>query len=315
MPYYLNWFVASYLDAKYTMDTSGEVRLVFVVGWSEEKLLTHLRVLNQVDTVEPALLPERCLFETKKGDAIIQPEYPGCEQHGAVPAHGLLVQPRSYVAPFQLLELLYGVATADTVWMCEAVRAQDMQPCKAFAMKKHFPVIGTPGTLIASGKWLQRTQPFPLVTVTAEELSSIRHIFAYGTLRHDDTSGASWTHAFNDGLASKPATVRGLSLYLLGYPIVLIPRDESQPNEGVVGCVAHCDAAEMFSSKLAMADGIEGCPSEYRRGVVRAELKDGSHVLAFIYYRVPSAFRDLTALKKSRIASGNFLRRGAAYEF
>lgn len=299
-------------------DRESEVEHIFLVGWAEEMFYLYSRIRNLASSAERALHPTLHLFETKKNEAVFQALCPGFpEQEDTHRGEGLLLKPVAtctpevYLSQFSLGYL--GAPRSVTV-----LRRVDHKPVKALTFSKYFPNSFVSATLVSCGSWLERPRPFPLVSVSAETLQSIRSIFAYGTLRHDDTSGASWTKPFNEGMTSQPAVVRGLSLYLQGFPIVLVPRDSTQPNEGVVGCIASADpqcSLDEFSAKLQMADRIEGTPKEYRRGVVKAELKDGTEVLAFIYYKEPSQIHDLDGLKRTRIASGNYLRRGPKIPF
>lgn len=240
---------------------------------------------------------------------------PGVEQAAEI-GSGILLKANDAVDPV-VLAREFTQSVNERLVLVKVVSGDTHEEVDAISLVKLFPRVSTlPGNLISGGNWLQRPLPFPLVNVSAEEMSNIRHIFAYGTLRHDDTSGASWTRPFNEDMESESAVVRGVSLYLQTYPIVLIPRHEEHANQGVVGCAVTCHNDELFSQKLALTDKIEGSPSLYRRGVVRAETQTGKIVLAFIYYRgFQQIGGDEFRFMRSRIDSGNFLRRGAAFEF
>jgi len=300
-------------------DDEGDVPVehVFVVGWAEEMYYLYSRIRN-LASHDRALHPKLYLFETKKNEAVFQAPCPGFpEQEDMRHGGGLLLQPVAGCTP-EVLISQFSLGYLGTPRAVTVLRQSDHKPVRALTFSKYFPNSFVSATLVSGGNWLERPRPFPLVSVTAETLQSIRSIFAYGTLRHDDTSGASWTKPFNEGMTSQNACVRGLSLYLQGFPIVLVPRDPNQPNEGVVGCIASADpncSLDEFSAKLQMADRIEGTPKEYRRGVVKAELKDGTEVLSFIYYKEPGQIHDLAGLKKTRVASGNYLRRGPSIPF
>ena len=77
-----------------------------------------------------------------------------------------------------------------------------------------------------------------------------------------------------------------------------------------------------FAHKVSLADRIEGCPNNYLRGVVAIPKRSTMDrpVLAFLYYKDTRSHpqtaddTDGSQWKKYWIRSGNFLRRGAAFE-
>jgi gamma-glutamylcyclotransferase (GGCT)/AIG2-like uncharacterized protein YtfP len=156
--------------------------------------------------------------------------------------------------------------------------------------------------VIPDGRW-RSLSLFPLVNSVS--LKDVRHIFAYGTLRPDDKSGAWWTAKFAEGMRWEPGYVRDVDLGMLEYPVVVIPSDPDQPHTGVHGCLVWADNDETFRAKLRDADGIEGCPKLYQRGVVMVHPTaetERDRVPAFIYYRTPV---DIDR-RPEIIASGDF---------
>jgi gamma-glutamylcyclotransferase (GGCT)/AIG2-like uncharacterized protein YtfP len=293
----------------------SSVRSVFVAGWGEEQFFVSRRIQRLVESSSRATVPNKYLFESLRGEAIFMDQTPGVEQSAEL-GSGILLRVNEAVDPTVLArEFTQGIN--ERLELIRVFCVDTRQEVDAISLLKLFPRTSTvPGVLIPGGNWLERPLPFPLINVSAEAMSNIRHIFAYGTLRHDDTSGASWTEPFNEDMDSEPAIVRGISLYLQAFPIVLIPRREDHPNEGVIGCCVTCSNDELFSQKLSLTDRIEGSPALYRRGVVRAETRTGKKVLSFIYYRsFQQIGGDEYRFMRSRIESGNFLRRGAPFEF
>lgn len=293
----------------------ASVRFVFVAGWDEETFIVSHRRHHFVASTTRAVVSGKFLFESQRGDALFMEQSLGTEQIAEF-GSGVLLKAHDSVDPTALARE-FMLNASDKLLLVRVVSTELDAEVEAITLAKHFPSSNTiPATLITCGNWLQRPLPFPLQNVTADEMASIRHIFAYGTLRHDDTSGASWTIPFNEDMTSEAAIIRGVSLYLQSYAILLIPRHEDHANEGVVGCVVTTDNGILFSQKLEMTDRIEGSPSLYRRGVVRAETRSGQTVLAFVYYRtLQQVGGDTFRFLRSRIESGNYLRRGAPFEF
>lgn len=289
-------------------------RLVFVAGWAEETFAVSRRIQRVVRESSRVSLPHLFLYESLKGDAIFMPQFPGLHQEAEL-GQGLLLDPHPSLDPIEFMRE-FSRHGGDEITVIRVVLKDDGGEVDALTFSKYFPKSQAPASLIPCGSWLKRPLPFPLVNLELEELMQVRNIFAYGTLRYDDTSGASWTQPFNENMCSEHAVIWGVSLYLQTYPILLIPRYDGHTNTGTVGCVVTCDNDELFSEKLAFADRIEGSPSLYRRGVVRALTKSGKSVLSFVYYRsLDQIGGDTHRFLKSRIESGNFLRRGAEFEF
>ena len=154
----------------------------------------------------------------------------------------------------------------------------------------------TPYCRVMSGDWAERAVA-PLRSNIAAR--NIRHIFAYGTLRVDDQSGASWTKTFNAGMTSRKGRVHGLKLFFARYPFVT-PAGSSSPVEYenhanfVVGQAVSTDNEALWARRLAEADSIEGYPWLYQKAVVEVELDEkenkceggGERVLALVYYRM-----------------------------
>jgi hypothetical protein len=137
-----------------------------------------------------------------------------------------------------------------------------------------------------------------------------RAFFAYGTLRSDDRSGASWTASFNKGMASVPAVLPAATLWLFGaYAAVgfapAVPAELAAAlaitpaAAGVAGRLifpletrpdgSYRDDAELaahFADKLATADAIECYPAMYERCVAGVRRLDtGALVDAVVYHR------------------------------
>jgi gamma-glutamylcyclotransferase (GGCT)/AIG2-like uncharacterized protein YtfP len=283
----------------------------FVCGWGEEIFLTYGFVQSMVSQASIAYLREFVLIESTVGDAVLAPSTADGACADRHFAKGLVLFTNENCSAKEILHNV--VDRAEPVCQARVQLVETDAVVDVLTLKRYFDA-SRAFAVVPSGNWFDRVLPAPLVRVTPSQLPAVRHIFAYGTLRPDDTSGASWTAPFADGTQWEPATVRGVSLYILEFPVVLIPPDDQCPNHGVVGTVVSCPSIDDFSRKLCMADRIEGTPRHYRRGVVRAERVDGSSVLAFLYYRTPSAFK-LEKLRERYVRSGNFLRRGADYEF
>jgi gamma-glutamylcyclotransferase (GGCT)/AIG2-like uncharacterized protein YtfP len=289
-------------------------RLVFIAGWGEELFAVSRRIQRFVTSTSRVTVPDRFLYESLRGDAIYLTQCPGFDQPAEL-GQGLLLDPHPDQDIFAFLRE-FSQQSSDKMISVKVKYLGNGEEVEALSFAKHFPKSHVPACIIPCGQWLLRPLPFPLVNLSAEALGQVRHIFAYGTLRFDDTSGASWTKPFNEDMESEHACVRGVSLYLQTFPIVLIPRHEEHSNEGAIGCCVSTDNDELFGQKLALADRIEGWPSLYRRGVVRAQTKSGKEVFSFIYYRTLRQIGgDTERFLKSRIPSGNFLRRGATFAF
>jgi gamma-glutamylcyclotransferase (GGCT)/AIG2-like uncharacterized protein YtfP len=155
---------------------------------------------------------------------------------------------------------------------------------------------------IPDGRWSSLSL-FPLVNNIP--LRDVRHIFAYGTLRPDDKSGAHWTAKFSEGMNWEPGFVRNVDLGMLQYPVVVIPSEPDAHHSGVHGCLLWCDSEALFRSKLRDADSIEGTPRLYQRGIVMVHPTNETErdvVPAFIYFRTPQDLSEPVAL----IPSGDF---------
>ena len=142
---------------------------------------------------------------------------------------------------------------------------------------------------------------------------SVRHMFVYGSLRPDDTSGQDWTKDFVRGFSIVArAQVRNAKMYRDGYASVTL--DSPSRTARVSGFVLGLPGAtntKAWNHKVQWADDMTMTRSGdsqlgYERVIVNATVftpEQGLHeVKAFIYHR-PNCARN------SIIISGDWLLR------
>jgi len=154
----------------------------------------------------------------------------------------------------------------------------------------------------------------PLPAAAAPPCEAARHIFAYGSLRPDDTTGMFWTISFNVGMIARKASIGPARLFEDQYACVVLGASDGGEelrsggeSPRVVGYVLSCDDAKAFAKKLRTANEIEGYRPGggglYEREVVETRLeKSGEIVLAYVYHR-PQCSR------AKRLWSGDWQRR------
>ena len=143
----------------------------------------------------------------------------------------------------------------------------------------------------------------------------VRHMFVYGSLRPDDTSGQDWTEDFVRGFSIVArGRVRNAKMYLDGYASVTLgDYGKFDTVEGVVLGLPGVANTRAWNNKVQWADDIECFNARtgdsllgYERVIVNATVftpEQGLHeVKAFIYHR-PNCARD------TRIMSGDWLQR------
>lgn len=150
-------------------------------------------------------------------------------------------------------------------------------------------------------------------------LPTVQYIFAYGTLRDDDTSGVPWTVPFfADPYQALSGRVHGFVLFQssgVNYPFAC---QTGRTEDVLHGRLISWEGEAMFRRKLLQADEIEGYNEkdpnygEYRRTIIEVSVDvdtDSDHgtvaiktVPAYIY------FQD-APLKARRIDSGDWLQR------
>ena len=135
----------------------------------------------------------------------------------------------------------------------------------------------------------------------------VQHIFAYGSLRPDDTSGMPWTKRFNNGLTARPGSIGPALLFEDEYASVVLGSAAAGTSARVTGFALGCVDTSLFAAKLRMADEIEGYEPRggglYERAVVDVRLEDGETVQAYVYHR-PGCNRS------TPVSSGDWLLRG-----
>ena len=153
----------------------------------------------------------------------------------------------------------------------------------------------------------------------------VRHMFVYGSLRPDDTSGQDWTEDFVRGFSIVArGRVRNAKMYLDGYASVTLgDYGKFDTVEGVVLGLPGVANTRAWNHKVQWADRAvrSALPTDdiecfnartgdsllgYERVIVNATVftpEQGLHeVKAFIYHR-PNCARD------TRIMSGDWLQR------
>ncbi|KAF0977916.1 hypothetical protein FDP41_003238 [Naegleria fowleri] len=102
---------------------------------------------------------------------------------------------------------------------------------------------------------------------------AISKMFVYGTLRPDDTSGAPWTHPFNNPqgyqVHAQFGYIEKAQLFFHKYPIAIL---NDNPNDRIYGYIISVSEpeGENFEKLLKFADEIEEYPEEYDRAIVEA---------------------------------------------
>ncbi|KAG2388647.1 hypothetical protein C9374_000086 [Naegleria lovaniensis] len=102
---------------------------------------------------------------------------------------------------------------------------------------------------------------------------AISRLFVYGTLRPDDTSGATWTKTFNNPhdyqVHAQFAYIEKAQLFFHMYPIAIL---NDNPNDRIYGYIISVSEpeGENFEKLLKFADEIEEYPEEYDRAIVQA---------------------------------------------
>jgi len=106
--------------------------------------------------------------------------------------------------------------------------------------------------------------------------------FVYGTLRPDDTSGASWTRSFTRGMTGTPSILRNARLYVDQYPVAV--QEDDCPGS-VRGWILWPSDKELWNAKVCQADEIEGAPDLYHRIPVTVQTDEGASRTAWMYTR------------------------------
>ena len=293
---------------------------VFVIGWADVRLKTVLLPVSDV-TVTDVIVRDFTLYMFQ-GDAALYPS-PGSVVHGQLyqstrelnlfpllyrngfmsRARKILVEAFSYSTESAAVVERDGVAQCTTPLPNQSAGPLLLAECEEGLFPSYFSV--SRAYHIPDGRWSSLSL-FPLVT--SVPIAEVRHLFAYGTLRPDDKSGAHWTVKFAEGMQWEPGYVRNVDLAFLQYPVVVIPSDPNVKHTGVFGCLMWCEDLMRFREKLKEADSIEGSPHLYQRGVVMVHPTAETErdvVPAFIYYRTPKDLSDMPVV----IPSGDFCKR------
>jgi len=130
-------------------------------------------------------------------------------------------------------------------------------------------------------------------------------IFAYGTLRPDDDSNASWTKPFNEGMKAEVAFLPGASLYVEGGLPAMCLEQTRCSVRGVLLMPEQGPSSTTLAAKLAEADKIEGYPDNYSRAIVSVSLANGQVRQAYVYHRTGKVDRGQWPL----LADGDWLSR------
>jgi len=155
-------------------------------------------------------------------------------------------------------------------------------------------------SLFLIGYWLRHSnKPFALTPMdTSRNNRNVHFIFAYGTLRDDDNSGAPWTKPWIQGVIGQDAFVRGVRLFQeegVTWPYVVLSPSQ---RDVVHGRLLHWKDGDTFAARLRASDEIEEYEpgnsfSLYQRTVIKVYLSTkngstghtGSPQKAWMYYQ------------------------------